>query len=65
MNQKEFTDNTPFPFGRHKNKAMANVPAHYLLWCRENLMNMEQGLKDYIEANLQALQQEISKGRKK
>lgn len=55
---KEYTDGTPFPFGKHKGKPMANVPAEYLLWCRENIRNLEQGIKDYIEANLQGLQQE-------
>lgn len=65
MSYKEFTDNTPFPFGKHhKGKPMIKVPAHYLLWCRENLNNMEQGLKDYIESNLQALQQEVAKSKR-
>lgn len=58
---KEYTDSTPFPFGKHKGKAMTNIPAEYLLWCRENIGNLEKGIKDYIEANLQGLSQEKAK----
>lgn len=29
---EKLTDNSPMPWGKHKGTAMANVPAHYLLW---------------------------------
>jgi uncharacterized protein (DUF3820 family) len=61
----EYTDSTPFPFGKHKNKAMANVPAEYLIWCRDNINNLDPGLKAYINANMQGLQQEMSKHKKR
>ena len=60
----EYTDSTPFPFGKHKGKAMTNVPAEYLLWCREKVTNLDPGIKRYIEANLQGLQQEVKKHRR-
>jgi len=54
------TDNDIMPFGKHKGKAMCNVPAAYLLW----LLNdgcTHQGVKKYILANEQAINNEVSK----
>lgn len=54
-----YTDNTPMPFGKHKGTALANVPAHYLLWVyREGTSN--NSLKQYIEDNMDAIKIEAS-----
>lgn len=57
QNTEPFTDNTIMPFGKHKGKPMANIPAQYFLW----LLNegcSHAGVKQYILENLQGLQQE-------
>ena len=54
------TDTSPMPFGVHAGKAMANVPANYLLWLWDNQRTNEE-VKKYICENLQALQQEVRK----
>jgi uncharacterized protein (DUF3820 family) len=60
MMWKEYTDATPFPFGKYKGKPIANVPAKYLLWCRDNIKNLAPGITNYINANMQILQKEIA-----
>jgi uncharacterized protein (DUF3820 family) len=60
---KEVTDSTPFPFGKYKNKPMQLVPAEYLIWCLENINNLEHSIKKYITDNMQGLQQEMKKHR--
>jgi len=56
-NQPEITDNTPMPFGKHKGKAMANIPAQYLLWLyNEGCSHL--GVKKYIISNLEGLKKE-------
>jgi uncharacterized protein (DUF3820 family) len=55
-----FTDNTPMPFGMHRGKAMANVPAHYLLWLFDKGCDHE-GVKQYIIANLDLLKKETGR----
>lgn len=51
------------PFGIHKGKEMANVPASYLLWLYEN--NKCGGdVKAYIEDNLDVIQTEINRSKK-
>lgn len=60
--EKKFTDTTPMPFGMHKGKALANVPADYFIYLYDN--NLQPGkLRDYIEENLTALRQEVHRGR--
>jgi len=59
------TDESPMPFGKHENTAMANVPAGYLLW----LYNQNSGQKPfggasravqtYTLENMDALRKEI------
>lgn len=51
-------DNYIMSFGKYKNQKLANVPASYLLWLKE------QGkvwgiIKEYIEENLEVLKNEI------
>jgi uncharacterized protein (DUF3820 family) len=58
------TDNDIMPFGRHKGKAMANVPPEDLLWLYEN--NKCYGaVKDYIRENLETIKAEIAYNLKK
>jgi len=53
-------DNSPMPFGMYKGEKMANVPASYLMWLYdENKCNKE--VREYIEDNLDVLQEEIKK----
>jgi uncharacterized protein (DUF3820 family) len=60
MLQKPFDDKTPMPFGKYQGKAMANVPAQYLIWLIEN--NKAHGeLRKYIENNMEVLNKEIKK----
>lgn len=57
MTQKKLTDEDPMMFGKHKGTAMANVPADYLLYLYHN--NLPDGnVRDYIEDNLDSIQQE-------
>lgn len=51
------TDTDLMPWGKHKGKAMINVPADYLLWLLAN--NKCAGeVKKYIEYNLDVLEKE-------
>ena len=56
-NQHEITDNTPMPFGKHKGKAMVNIPAQYLLWLYNEGCS-HTGVKKYIIDNLDGLRKE-------
>lgn len=53
------TDESLMPFGKHRGKAMSNVPARYLLWLWENAYNLRNPLKDYIATNLDAIKKEV------
>ena len=60
------TDESIMPFGKHKGKEMANVPASYLLWIYDEwtLTNprfgfVHQEVKAYIEENLDVLKKEV------
>lgn len=55
-------DNTLMPFGKHKGKSMANVPAHYLLWLLDEGCS-HSGVKQYILANLEGLKKEAGKSK--
>lgn len=50
-------DKSPMPFGAHKGKKMADVPAHYLLWIYEQNLDV----MNYIKENMDALLKEINK----
>ena len=52
------------PFGRHKGKAMINVPAKYLLWLYNEGCNHE-AVKRYILENLDALNKEAGQTTKR
>jgi len=54
------TDESPMPYGIHKGKEMANVPANYLLW----LWDAGKGSREvtnYIAENLDALKKEVGR----
>ena len=52
--RKVYTDQTPMPFGKHKGKCLANVPADYLLYLYDS--GLDGGpLRRYIDDNLDAL----------
>lgn len=51
------SDNSPMPFGKHKGKAMINIPAKYLLWLYNQGVDHE-AVKKYIISNLEILKKE-------
>jgi uncharacterized protein (DUF3820 family) len=51
------TDNSLMPFGIHKGKELANVPAKYLLFLYNSDKCFDE-LREYIHDNLKILQQE-------
>lgn len=55
-----FNDNSIMPFGKHRGKAMANIPAVYLLYLN-GCENIDARVKKYIINNLDALNKEASK----
>jgi uncharacterized protein (DUF3820 family) len=50
-----YTDETLMPFGRWKNTKLANVSPNYLLWIYDNIPNLHEGFKKYIDDNRQLL----------
>lgn len=57
----ELTDNSLMPFGSHKGKTMANVPAGTLLWYYNNFTTWNESqklVKEYIENNMEVLKQQ-------
>ncbi|WP_071146711.1 putative quorum-sensing-regulated virulence factor [Bacteroides ihuae] len=64
----KLTDESLMPFGKYKGKKMANVPASYLMWLYDEwtLPNPRFGsinreVKEYIEDNLDVIQEEIKR----
>lgn len=57
MSDNQFTDTSIMPFGKHRGKAMINIPAIYLLWLHDKGCDHE-GVKRYILDNLEALNKE-------
>lgn len=53
----QLTDKSIMPWGVHKGKQMADVPASYLLWCYEN-NKISDDVKEYVEDNLEVLKQQ-------
>lgn len=54
-----YTDETIMPFGKYKGKAMANVPAIYLIWLYDEGCSHE-GVRRYIEDNMEVLRKEAT-----
>jgi hypothetical protein len=59
----ELTDNSLMPFGQYKGQKLANVPASYLLYIRDNFKLLDN-LKDYIDRNKYALEMEAKRAAK-
>lgn len=60
METKAFTDDTKMPFGKHQGKRMEEVPADYLIWLYDEYKDtLREGLRLYIEDNLDVLKKEI------
>ena len=57
-NEKPLEDTDIISFGIHKGKALANVPADYLLYLYDN-DKCNAKLKAYIESNLDVLKSEL------
>ncbi len=53
-----YTDSTIMTFGKHKGKALANIPAQYFLYLYDNRMISNQALLQYVERNMDALKKE-------
>lgn len=54
------SDSMPMPFGKHKGKKMANIPADYLLHLLDNYM-CYGSVKAYIQENEDVLRKETEK----
>lgn len=57
------TDDSLMPFGVHKGKALANVPAHYLIYIFEQGYRMSDELRAYIRDNMDVLKNESQKNK--
>ena len=57
-----YTDESIMPFGVHKGKALANVPADYLIFLYER-DKVYGELKSYIQDNLDVLRKEVEDGK--
>lgn len=60
MFPEKLTDESLMPFGKHKGEKLANVPARYLLFIRENF-DLHDNLKKYIDKNKDVLQAEVKR----
>lgn len=60
----ELTDESIMPFGKHKGKTMAEVPASYLfyLWTNGMEHDTQSDVANYIRSNLDVLQMDYPDG---
>lgn len=42
---KKLTDESIFPWGKHKGKEMQSVPASYLIWLEGEVLKINEGLR--------------------
>lgn len=56
-----FQDNDLMPFGKHKGKALVNVPASYLVHIFEAGYSMDERLRRYIINNMDVLKKQAAK----
>ncbi len=59
----KLTDCSEMPWGIHKGKAMANVPAQYLKWLWDNnkvSIHRSNGVYNYIKSNMDVIKKEIN-----
>jgi uncharacterized protein (DUF3820 family) len=54
---QELDDKSPMPFGKYQGKALANVPAKYLLWLHDQGCS-HAGVRKYILSNFDLLKKE-------
>lgn len=59
-----FKDDSIMPFGQHKGKQMADVPASYLIYLYEN-RKVYGDLRIYIEDNMTVLREQIKQEQNK
>lgn len=54
-------DNSIMEWGMYKGKRLIQIPAHYLLWVKDNMKRTisNQNVFDYIHENLDVLQKEV------
>ena len=57
-------DNSVMPFGAHKGKKFANIPAKYFLWLEQQSW-IKPDLREYIEANAEVFKAEIEREEQK
>lgn len=57
----KYTDESLMPFGIHKGKQLADVPAYYLLWLHEN--NRSGQIATYINENMQVIKAEVKRSK--
>jgi uncharacterized protein (DUF3820 family) len=57
---ENLNDESPMPYGIHKNEKMIDVPASYLLFLYEN-GKCNQAVKEYVVDNLDCLKMEVRK----
>ena len=55
----KWTDTSIMPYGKYQGIAMANVPADYLMWLREN-GKCSRLVAAYIEENIDVLKKKIT-----
>ena len=55
------TDEDEMPYGKHKGKKMANVPAEYLIWLSKQPTLKRDSLFYYIEENMDVLLEEVKR----
>ena len=57
-------DDSLMPYGQHKGKQMADVPAKDLIWLYEN-DRCSSSVRDYIKRNIEVLKGQIAYENKK
>lgn len=58
-------DDSPMPFGKYRGKAMAEVPASYLLWLYRQTTKLDTSVHAYIIDNLDVLKKEEEEEKQK
>lgn len=59
---QQLTDDSPFPFGRHKDKPMRDVPASYLDWLRgQSWLQQWPDVAEYIDRNEKVIDWELDR----
>lgn len=58
MSATALTDEDPMPFGKHKGARMADVPAGYLAWLKDQGCD-HPGVRAYIEDTWSAILTEL------